>query len=479
MKGSSRILICISWKQGWKEKEANFYSIIITNMNKQTGLIAGTTLLFVASIITFAGQFATSVVVARTLGPEFKGIYNLTLLSSGLVIIVSNLGLNGAISYFTASKKYSSQQLFFLAIVGGLVLSVIGGLLFFLAYDSILAKSLLAGSDRQLILWVMLGLPLSLVTSFLSSLLLGQQRMVAYNSVNILRVLTNLAFQIISSAMAGGVHGAVISWLSANGIALMLALWLLRRDSYLRTSQSTGLVPAALSYGGKSYAGNLLTFFNYRLDSFLVNFFRGTAAVGQYTTSVTMAELLWYLPNAVSGALFPKVSSVDEDIANRLTPQACRQTLLVVVIAAILFGLVGGWLLVGFYGEAYRPAIAPFLWLLPGMTGVTVAKIISADLSGRGKPQYAAYTAGVTVVLTVILDLLLIPRISISGAGIASSLSYLTSGALSVFWYCRETGALPEALLIPRRDDIRFLMDRSKKIVQRSLRFMMTRKGNN
>ena len=448
-------------------------------MNKQTGLIAGTTLLFVASIITFAGQFATSVVVARTLGPEFKGIYNLTLLSSGLVIIVSNLGMNGAISYFTASKKYSNRQLFILAIVGGLILSIIGGTLFFLAYDSVLAKSLLAGSNRQLIIWVMLGLPLSLVTSFLSSLLLGQQRMVAYNSVNILRVLTNLSFQIISSLMAGGVKGAVISWLSANGIALILAFWLLKKDTKVRTNQSSGLVPAALSYGGKSYAGNLLTFFNYRLDSFLVNYFRGAAAVGQYTTSVTMAELLWYLPNAVSAALFPKVSSLDEGTANRLTPQACRQTLLVVSLAAIAFSFVGGWVLVGFYGEAYRPAVAPFLWLLPGMIGVTVAKIISADLSGRGKPQYAAYTAGLTVGLTVILDLLLIPAFSISGAGIASSISYLASGVLAVFWYCRETGVLPQALLIPRLEDMRFLKDRGMNIVLRMLSYVVNRKGNN
>ena len=447
-------------------------------MNKQTGLIAGTTLLFIASVITFAGQFATSVVVARTLGPEFKGIYNLTLLSSGLVIIVSNLGINGAISYFTASKKYSIQQLFLLAILGGLLLSIIGGTVFYLAYDSILAKTILAGSDRTMILWVMLGLPLSLVTSFLSSLLLGQQRMFAYNAVNISRVLSNLTFQIISSLTAGGVAGAVISWLSANGIGLILALWLLRGDFRLKTHQSRGLIPAALGYGGKSYAGNLLTFFNYRLDSFLVNFFRGAAAVGLYTTSVTMAELLWYLPNAVSGALFPKVSSSDESTANRLTPQACRQTLVVVCLGAIVFSLVGGWLLVEFYGDAFRPAVAPFLWLLPGMIGVTVAKIISADLSGRGKPQYSAYTAGITVCLTLILDLPLIPVLSIAGAGIASSIAYIASGSLAVFWYCRETGLQPQALLIPRLADIQFLKERSINLVQRSLRYLASRKGN-
>ncbi len=449
-------------------------------MNKQTGLIAGTTLLFVASVITFAGQFATSVIVARTLGPQFKGIYSLTLLSSGLVIIVSNLGLNGAISYFTASKKYSSQHMLVLSIVAGLILSVVGGLLFYLVYNSILNKNILAGSDPQLILWVMLGLPLSLVTSFLQSLILGQQRMLAYNSINVLRVLANLAFQITSSAMAGGVTGAVLAWLSANGLALLLTIWLVRQDIKLPAAdQWSHILPESLNYGGKSYAGNLLQFFNLRLDSFLVNFFKGAASVGQYTTGVSMAELLWYVPNAVSGALFPKVSSVDKSTADRLTPQANRQTLLIVFLAALVFSGVGGWLLVGFYGEAFRPAVAPFLWLLPGMIGVSAAKIISADLSGRGKPQYAAYTAGITVCLTIILDITLIPVLSISGAGIASSISYLTSGGMAIFWYCRETGASPSSLLIPRREDFIMLKNRGVSIFQRSVQYLVSRKGNN
>jgi O-antigen/teichoic acid export membrane protein len=448
-------------------------------MNKQTGLVTGTTLLFISSIIIFMGRLATSVVIARTLGPEFKGIYSLTLLSSGMVIIASNLGFNGAITYFAASKKYSGKQLFVLSLVGGIVLSAIGGVFFFLGFKYFFVHNILADADPTLILWVMLALPLSLVTSFLSSLLLGQQRMVAFNLVNIANILTNLGFQIISSVLQGGVSGAIIAWIAASGIELLLALWYVRHDINLRFGFLIEILKPALSFGGRSYISNLLQFFNYRLDSFLVNFFSGAAAVGQYTTSVSVAELLWYLPNAVSGALFPKVSSVYERTANRLTPQACRQTLLLVCIGALLFSLIGGWVIIGFYGEAFRPAIVPFLWLLPGMIGLSIAKIISADLSGRGKPQYSAYTAGVTVTLTVVLDVLLIPAYNISGAAIASSISYIASGSLSVLWFYRETGVAPQTLLIPRLSDIRLLIERGMVILQNIRRYALSRMGIN
>jgi len=386
--------------------------------------------------------------------------------------------LNGAISYFVASQKYSSKQLFTLAIIAGFVLSITGGVLFYLAYQYFFINNILQGSDPQLILFAMLGLPLSLVASFLTSLLLGQQRMIAYNSVDILRVLTNLGFQITSSLVSGGVTGAILAWLASNFLAFIFVLWLLRSDFNLRIKQLAGVMRPALSYGAKSYTANLLTFFNLRLDSFLVNFYKGAAEVGQYTSSVTFAEFLWYVPNAVSSALFPKVSSVDKDIANRITPQACRQTLLIVCLAALAFSGVGGFLIIFLYGEAYRPAVLPFLLLLPGMLGVTVAKVISADLSGRGKPQFAAYTAGITVAITIILDIVLIPLYSISGAAIASSIAYITSGSLSVVWFSRETGTLPGDLLIPRSEDFRYLLRRGVSIAQTSMSYLVKRKGN-
>jgi O-antigen/teichoic acid export membrane protein len=451
-------------------------SVIIAVMNKQTGLIAGTTLLFISSVIIFLGRLATSVVIARTLGPEFKGIYSLTLLCSGMVIIASNLGLNGALTYYGASQQYTGKQLFVLSLAGGIILSVIGGAIFFLAYKLFFIHNILADTDPTLIFWVMLALPVNLLISFLSSLLLGQQRMVAYNLVNITNIFTNLGFQIISSILHAGVSGAIIAWIASSGVALLLALWYLRHEINLRLGVLYEVLAPALSYGGKSYISNLLQFFNYRLDSFLVNFFSGVAAVGQYTTSVSVAELLWYLPNAVSGALFPKVSSIYKGTANRLTPQACRQTLLLVFVGAIIFGFIGGWVIVGFYGEAFHPAIMPFIWLLPGMIGLSIAKIVSADLSGRGKPQYAAYTAGITVVLTVILDVLLIPAYNISGAAIASSISYITSGLFAVFWFNRETGVSPQTLLIPRFSDVRLLIERSMVMLQNIRHYALSRR---
>jgi len=52
-------------------------------------------------------------------------------------------------------------------------------------------------------------------------------------------------------------------------------------------------------------------------------------------------------------------------------------------------------------------------------------KVLANEMAGRGHLQYNSICAGLSLVLTVILDLTLIPRFGAVGAAAASSLAYL------------------------------------------------------
>jgi len=106
------------------------------------------------------------------------------------------------------------------------------------------------------------------------------------------------------------------------------------------------------------------------------------------------------------------------------------------------------------YGEQFHPAITPFQWLLPGIIGMSVSKIISADLSGRGKPHYPTYISLIALGVTICLDILLIPSFSIIGAAVASTIAYWASGLLSIYWFSRETQTPWREMLLPRKEDL-------------------------
>ena len=320
------------------------------------------------------------------------------------------------------------------------VLSSGGGALFLFIYNVFFSKNILAGLELTEILLVVLFFPVNLLTTFLSSILLGKQQLLAYNSVDVARIYANLIFQIISSLLGFRVMGALTAWLLSNLVAFMLAGWYLQAELSQRPSLEKAILKPALSYGVKNYTSNLLTFFNYRLDTFFVNNFSGMNSVGQYSTSVAVAELLWYIPNSISSALFPKISSGEVPNPTELTARICRLVLLVTLPGSVLFGFLGVYAIPVLYSAQFQASVTPFLWLLPGVVAVSVTKVISADLSGRGMPQYSTYISIVTLVVTLVLDFVLIPRYAIIGAAVASSVAYITSSLLSLVWFTCVTG---------------------------------------
>lgn len=432
--------------------------------NRQTGILAGSILFFLGYLLVYLARFLTSVIVARTLGVEGKGIYALVLMVGSLLVLFFSLGLGNSITYYTASKQYSTRFLFSFSLLATIIISAFGGALFFFAYERYLSARILAGVTLQHVWLILLSLPFSLLTTFLSSIVHGKQEFIEFNLITLSRVYSNLVFQIVSYFLQGGIPGAIWAWLASNILSTLVTLWYVRDDIRLTLTIPRVMLRPLSSYGMKNYITNLLTFFNLRLDTFFVNYFSGASMVGLYTTGVSVAELVWYVPNAIGSALFPKSSSMPKETASRLTAQICRQALFLSTLLVLASALLGPLMIPLIYGQDFAASVTPFLWLLPGILGISLSKIISSNLGGIGKPQFATYTSIITVIITVVLDLLLIPVYSIAGAAIASTIAYLVSASFLVYWFKRETKIDIADVLIPRKEDLGILLTRTKRL---------------
>lgn len=179
----------------------------------------------------------------------------------------------------------------------------------------------------------------------------------------------------------------------------------------------------------------MLQFFNYRLDAFIVNVFLGAAAVGIYGAAVSLAEMLWYLPNAVSFVIFPKAAAATAEEMNRFTPRVFRLTLALTAAGAVALALLGGLLIRLIYGPAFAAAYLPLLVLLPGVVLLGGGKVLSNEMAGRGLVHYNSIISGLALILTVALDLLLIPRLGLSGAALASTAAYTVTFFIALLFY--------------------------------------------
>ena len=434
-------------------------------MNKQTGLLASSTIFFISSLVNLFARFLTSVVIARALGVEGKGLYVLTLTAGSLLVLLLDIGISVSIVYLTASRRYQTSELFIYTLWISMILSLLGGSLFFLIYSNYLADTFFSGVNPIYIFLMIAFLPINLLTSVQASILLGLQRIVAYNLVGLTRSVTMLVLQIVSVVLDGGVSGAILAWCLGNTLAWLLTLWLLRFEISLHFTNQKSIFKDSLSYGVKGYLANLMGFFNFRLDTFILNYFHTPVSVGLYSTGVSSAELIWNVPNSISSALFPKSAALDRQDASRLTAQACRNTLFLMIVLSIIFGFAGFWLIPWIFGSDFQASVIPFILLLPGIVAITVTKIINANLSGIGLPQYSAYTSAFALAVTIILDFALIQPYQIAGAAIASSISYLISALLSLYWFRKETQIGWKETVIPKTQDLIYLVKRVNQII--------------
>lgn len=88
------------------------------------------------------------------------------------------------------------------------------------------------------------------------------------------------------------------------------------------------------------------------------------------------------------------------------------------------------------------------------MLPLALARILAADLKGRGRPGLVSIGTGIGAILTVIADVTLIPVLGIEGAALASLLAYAGTAVILLGCYRRVSGGRLLALL-PRPSDIR------------------------
>ncbi|MBN2186932.1 MAG: flippase [Dehalococcoidia bacterium] len=421
--------------------------------------IRDTAITFSAHIIAVILGIAAVIVIARVLGPEGKGAYSLIILVPALLALLGNLGIGIANVYFGGSRKHNWTELASNSLISALglgVLLIVG----FLAYFFIFQPSFLQETETRYVVVATLVVPPILLTTYLSLVLLGQGRIKEYNLVSLAQASVRLVLILfLLFALKGGVFGAILAWAIAALMAAILSVLLVCRTTNIRWSFHLLLFKDSVKFGVKGYLGSIIQFLNYRLDMFLVALFMDVTFVGYYSISVVMAEALWYFPGAVGTVIFARTPGLGAEEANRSTPRICRNTLFItILVALVLFGL-GKYILTLFFGSAFLPALRPLWILLPGVIALSIPKVLANEITGRGKPVVGTIAAGVSLAVNIPLNLVLIPRMGISGAALASTISYSVTALVVLVTFLRISGnSLVDTILL-RREDLKLYAD--------------------
>ena len=411
---------------------------------------------FLTEIPVFIFGFVALIILARVLGPAGKGIYSLILLIPGLMLTFGSFGIESANVYFLGSKKYRIQDVVSNSLILSFTLGFILILIFFGIFQfDFFQKFIHSNQIPPLYLWlIILIIPVSLLSIFLRNVLRGRGELTNYNKIRIAESTVLLSGVIILLLiLKQGLFGAIFSYIFAIIIAALVSIFLVKKISKFYLFFNKNLFKNSISYGGKVYLANTLSFLNYRLDMFLIAIFLAPAAVGFYSITVGIVERLFIIPGALATVLFPTVSSLGSFKADSLTSRVTRHTFFIMIITSLLLAILAVPLIKNLFGQIFLPSVLPLLILLPGIIAFGVGGVLAADLSGRGRPEFAFYSSLACLIVNVALNIILIPRWGISVAAFASTVSYWVDTIIILLAFLKiSKNSLSEVLIIKKED---------------------------
>jgi O-antigen/teichoic acid export membrane protein len=417
------------------------------------------------SLLVAVLSLVNVLVISRALGPSGRGAFAFLTTIATLTNYLTTLGIQEANANIAARepeqrRALATNSVLLAAFLGTTAACTVSGLI-------ALLPGLGAGSDTGLRWLALSTIPIQILLMYFWRLSQADYAFAATNTTWLLAPVTQVA---CNSVLAGlgelTVGRALGAWVVGQALGLAILVWYVARRLAGFGAPNLGLALRSLRFGLKSHAGSVMQLGNYRLDQWFVGAMAGNRELGLYSVAVGWAEGLFYLPNALSQVQRPDLVRASPAEAARRAAAICRAALLLTIPLAAGVVLLAPFLCTTIFGEEFRGSVDDLRMLAPGAFGIVAIKLLGSALTAQRKPGLDSIAIGVAFLVTVALDIALIPDHGGLGAALASTIAYSVGGlAVAVIFVRTLGGRLAE--FVPRRDDLAMLWRALRRALRR------------
>jgi O-antigen/teichoic acid export membrane protein len=423
----------------------------------------GSALLFTARVIGNAGFLVAVLVLAHALTVSHRGQFAFITTAAQVISRIAGFGITDATTVFAAQRPERRSRL----LTNALLFAGVSSTVLAVAFWGVLSLVHETGrfGDRSELLLLVAGAIVSALVGAANAFLTGCGRWRAQS------LLSAAAPWFYALLLAGTWAGTVLSvqrslviWVvlyGAWGVALLIAAV---KQSPLDRPDLV-LLAHTLRFGIRAWIGSVTLLLNYRTDQILMGFIASQAALGVYVIAVNASEILLILPDAAATALLPVLARGLAESHGERTLRAFRVLGVTSLGATLVAGVAGPTLLPLVFGDSYRAAVVPFIWLIAGTIGFVASEVFTKALLAASSPALASLPPFVSLVVGIGLDLALIPPLGATGAAVAASAAF-GAGGLTAFFSYRRTVPFSYRLLVPVRSDLELTWSMAKHLGQ-------------
>jgi O-antigen/teichoic acid export membrane protein len=417
-------------------------------------------LTFATRVAMVIGSFGASIVVARWLSARGLGELSVINVTISLAVQIASIGLPSAIAYHVSKDREVRVAASCSALLFGILAGIASSLI--IASLALVSPGLFGNVSPKLFAIAAISIPFTLLMLLGYHVLLALEKPVLFNLLDIaapLLMLLNAVLVLV--VMRSGLVMLVSFNTAANCLigcaAVVIVAHKLRQGSDRpRWRIDPTLFQRMLGTGVKFYIAIVAGLIIVRADLLIVNHFRGKAEAGVYAVASQLANLLMVLPAVIVTILFPKVAASD-DQQGILAMRVTRHTSLVMfIICAAMVPLA--FALPAVYGNTFSDSTIQLLILLPGVYLLSVQSVLAQQFLAWGVPATLSVFWILTAVLSVTLNLILVPKFGARAAAVDSTISYSFIFLLVAIYSYRRTGNRLWDALVPSRAEFRELL---------------------
>lgn len=424
---------------------------------KLAGSAAGALTMKIAAM---AGAFAISVMLSRIIGAEGYGQYAYAFAWVQLLLVPALLGTDRLLVREVAALRYHEEWGMLRGLLrrsqqGVLLTSILLGLILALLLH--LLEPMSDSIDRPMVTVVWIALPL------LPLLALTRQRqtiLLGLDKVTLSQVPESLIQPWLLILLLGGAALFAPGFLSPGNALLLQAVVAMVSLVYV-VLQSNRFLPGDVHKADPQYevrawlrsslsilavAG--IQMINMRVDILMVGSLMGAEPAGVYNVANRGAQLILMVYFAVNAALASTVATLwtqkDIERLQDVVRKATRVTFFGSLPIAVALIVGGKWFLL-IFGEAFVEGYEALVVLSLAEVLMVFFGAVGTVLLMTGHERQAAAGAGVSAVLNISLNLLLIPRYGMLGAAWALFCGQAVSSFVMALLVRLKVGIRPSA----------------------------------
>lgn len=368
--------------------------------------------------------------LARYLGPENFGIFSYVLAFVGLFGFLANLGVNELLARDLVATPEKRDKLMGTAFI----INLIGG--FLAVVLTIFASQFLVGNNLAKILIAIWSTNFLISAFAVPSVFFRANVQAKFNS------LTQIICIIVSSLMKVAliIFDAGIIWLMAIyifdyifGVSLYFYFYKKSGLNFRDWSFDKDIFKSFLSVSWLLMLSSVATSIYMKIDQVMIGSYLDNIAVGLYAAAVKLVEVWYFIPLLICNSLFPAIVNARKDSLVKYYDRLNNLYLLLFLLAifiALPLSLISPWLVKILYGANYLGSITILQIYVWSGIGLFLNFGISQQLLVENRIKLLFILNLVGMVVNVILNIILIPKIGVNGAALATLVSYLIGPAL-------------------------------------------------